>query len=409
MGIIIGTVLMLLLELYGFIAVRGIAPVSGTSRKLVLGFYIAYSALLWLSFLTYRTWGYQHLSRETKAVFATLFIALTVSKLVVTFFLLPEDISRILRWGYQKAQFSTGDNMPKISRSEFLNKVAIGFAAVPFGAFIYGALRNAYNYKFRNIPIRFANLPEAFDGFKIVQLSDIHSGSFTRTEPIEAVIKKINDLEPDLIVFTGDLVNNVADEMLPYKQVFNRLRAKHGVISITGNHDYGDYAPWNTMEEKIDNFRRLVQTHKDMGWDILMNENRVIERNGEQIAVIGIENWGAKMHFPKYGKLDEAYKGVENSPFKLLLSHDPSHWDAQVRNEFPDIDLTLSGHTHGFQFGIENKIFKWSPVQFAYRQWAGLYQEGKQYLYVNRGFGFIGYPGRIGILPEVTVIELKKA
>jgi predicted MPP superfamily phosphohydrolase len=269
-------------------------------------------------------------------------------------------------------------------------------------------LRNAYNYQFRNIPISFANLPAAFDGFKIVQISDIHSGSFTRTEPIQEVIEKINALNVDLILFTGDIVNNVADEMLPYKQVFNKLRAKHGVMSITGNHDYGDYAPWNSVEEKKDNFRRLVQTHKDMGWDILMNEHRLIEKNGEKIAVLGIENWGAKMHFPKYGKMELAHAGTENIPFKLLLSHDPSHWDAQVRPEYPDIDLTLSGHTHGFQFGIDNKFLKWSPVQWAYRQWAGLYQEGKQFLYVNRGFGFLGYPGRIGIMPEITVIELKK-
>ncbi len=409
MGIIIGLLIVVLLELYGFIGVRGVAPSDATMRKLTIGFYIAVSALLWLSFITYRTWGYQHLSREFKAIFATLFIALTVAKLVVTLFLLSEDIARFARWAFQKATVSDASQITKISRNEFLGKVAIMAAAIPLGAFIYGAIRNAYNYQFRNVPLSFANLPAAFDGFKIVQISDIHSGSFTRTEPIQEVIEKINALNVDLILFTGDIVNNVADEMLPYKQVFNKLRAKHGVMSITGNHDYGDYAPWNSVEEKKDNFRRLVQTHKDMGWDILMNENRLIEKDGEKIAVLGIENWGAKMHFPKYGKMELAHAGTENIPFKLLMSHDPSHWDAQVRSLYPDIDLTLSGHTHGFQFGIDNKFFKWSPVQWAYRQWAGLYQEGKQFLYVNRGFGFIGYPGRIGILPEITVIELKKA
>ena len=409
MGIIIGLFLVVLLEMYGFIGIRGVAPSDATLRKLTIGLYIAASALLWLSFITYRTWGYHHLSRDFKAIFATLFIAFTVAKLVLVLFLLPEDIARFARWAFQKATVSDAAQITKISRSQFLGKVAIMAAAVPFGAFIYGALRNAYNYQFRNIPISFANLPAVFDGFKIVQISDIHSGSFTRTEPIQEVIEKINALNVDLILFTGDIVNNVADEMLPYKQVFNKLRAKHGVMSITGNHDYGDYAPWNSVEEKKDNFRRLVQTHKDMGWDILMNEHRLIEKNGEKIAVLGIENWGAKMHFPKYGKMELAHAGTENIPFKLLLSHDPSHWDAQVRPEYPDIDLTLSGHTHGFQFGIDNKFFKWSPVQWAYRQWAGLYQEGKQFLYVNRGFGFIGYPGRIGIMPEITVIELKKA
>ncbi len=408
MGIVFSVVLVLMLEVYGFLAVRSAAPSDATMRKLTIGFYLAFSAFLWLSFITYRTWGYQHLSREVKATMATLFIALTVAKLIVALFLGTEDMARIARWLFNKT-ISPSDGVAKISRSQFINQVALASAAVPFGALIYGAVRNAYNYQFREVSISFDNLPAAFDGFKIVQLSDIHSGSFTRTEPIEKAIEQINALNPDLILFTGDIVNNVADEMLPYKNIFNKLRAKHGVMSVTGNHDYGDYIPWNTKAEKRDNFRRLVQTHKDMGWDILLNEHRTIEKDGEQIAVLGIENWGAKLHFRRYGKMSDAHKGTEKIPFKILMSHDPSHWDAQVRPEFPDVDLTFSGHTHGFQFGIENKVLKWSPVQFAYKQWAGLYQEGRQFLYVNRGFGFIGYPGRVGILPEVAVIELKKA
>lgn len=408
MGILIGITVVMMIELYGFIAIRGIAPAKASSRKIVIGSYIAITFLLWVSFITYRTWGYQALSKEVKSIMATLFLSFTIAKLVTALFLFPEDVARGVSWLLSKFQTKDDGVSKPISRSEFLNKLALAVAAVPFGAFIYGAINNAYNYRFRKISIAFPHLPDSFDGFTIVQLSDIHSGSFARTKPIEDAIEKINALNADLILFTGDLVNNVADEMSNYKQLFSRLRAKHGVMSVTGNHDYGDYIPWNSVEEKRANFERLINTHKEMGWDILMNENRLIERNGERIAIIGIENWGARMHFPKYGKMSLAYEGTKEIPFKILMSHDPSHWDAQVRPEYPDIDLTLSGHTHGFQFGIESKILKWSPVQWAYKQWAGLYKEGSQYLYVNRGFGFIGYPGRIGILPEVAIIELKK-
>jgi hypothetical protein len=295
-----------------------------------------------------------------------------------------------------------------MTRSSFLAKAALATAAIPVFSLIYGVVVNAYNYQFRKVTIKFPNLPDAFDGFRFIQLSDIHSGSFTRSEPLVHAVEAINKMDADIILFTGDLVNNVAEEMVPYKEIFSKLRAKHGVLSTTGNHDYGDYSHWDSPEEKKANFKRFMDTHKEMGWDLLMNENRILERNGQKIAVIGIENWGHALHFPKYGKLDIAYKGTENIPFKILMSHDPSHWDAEVRPKYPDIDLALAGHTHGFQFGIENKYIKWSPSEWVYKQWAGLYQEGKQYIYVNRGFGFLGYPGRVGILPEITEITLRK-
>jgi predicted MPP superfamily phosphohydrolase len=406
--ILIAFGILVLVEVYGFMGIKNLfAPDSG-GRKVAIAVYLAFTTFMWVAFITYRSWGQYQLSREAKAIFATLFIAFTVAKLVAAVFFLGEDITRVIRTAFNYMSGSGDKEALRVSRSAFLNKLAIGAAAVPFGAFIYGAINNAYNYQFKKVTLKFPNLPAAFDGFTLVQLSDIHSGSFTRTLPIQEVIGKINALNADAICFTGDLVNNEATEMKDYISVFNQLRSKHGVYSITGNHDYGDYVQWDSPEAKKANFAKLVNTHKEMGWDILMNEHRILERNGEKIAILGIENWGAKMHFPKYGKMPQAYKGTEDIPFKVLLSHDPSHWDAQVRNEYKDIDLTLSGHTHGFQFGIENKWIKWSPVQFAYKQWAGLYQEGKQYLYVNRGFGFLGYPGRIGILPEVTVFEFKK-
>jgi predicted MPP superfamily phosphohydrolase len=240
---------------------------------------------------------------------------------------------------------------------------------------------------------------------RMVHISDIHSGSFQDIRAVNKGIDLILKQQPDLIVFTGDLVNDRATEMDPYQNSFGRLTAPLGVFSTLGNHDYGDYVQWPTAQAKIDNLEALKKVHANMGWRLLMNEHVVLEKNGEKIALLGIENWGAKARFPKYGKMNLAYPGTENIPFKILLSHDPSHWDAQILPEYPGIDLMLSGHTHGMQFGLENPYFKWSPVQWMYKQWAGLYEQGAQKLYVNRGYGFIGYPGRVGILPEITVIE----
>jgi uncharacterized protein len=219
-------------------------------------------------------------------------------------------------------------------------------------------------------------------------------------------VDKIMNEKPDLILFTGDLVNNTVDEMDGYKEVFKNLKAPLGVYSTLGNHDYGDYVQWANGDEKKANLEKMKQVHAEMGWRLLMNEHIVLERGDDKIAVLGIENWSAKARFPKYGNMAKAYDGAGAYPFKILMSHDPSHWDAEVRTKYPDIDLMLSGHTHGMQFGVELPGFKWSPVQYVYEQWAGLYEKDAQKLYVNRGYGFIGYPGRVGILPEITVLEL---
>jgi predicted MPP superfamily phosphohydrolase len=253
----------------------------------------------------------------------------------------------------------------------------------------------------------FDNLPASFKGLKIVHISDIHSGSFTNKDAVMKGVKKIIDEKADLILFSGDLVNDRATEMEEYIDAFSQLKAPLGVYSTFGNHDYGDYASWPINGiSKEQNLLNLAKVHADLGWRLLMNEHVVLEKNGEQIALLGIENWSNKARFPKHGRMDLAYAGAEKYPFKILMSHDPSHWDAQVVPQYTDVDLTFSGHTHGMQFGIEIPGFHWSPVQYVYKQWAGLYEEGKQKLYVNRGFGFIGYPGRVGILPEITVIEL---
>ena len=391
-------------EFYGWQALKtAIDPAGIPAAKWI---YWGLTTALLVLFLSYRPFLYKVLPKSVSAYFATFFVIFLLMKIVVLLFLLPEDMVRLARMAIAKI---SGSGVPAtgITRSQFLSRLAIVVGAVPAGSLVYGVIANAYNYTFRKVTIKFPNLPEAFDGYRIIQLSDIHSGSFNRTEPIIEAINKINAMDADLILFTGDLVNNTSDEMDSYMHVFDKLRAKHGVISTTGNHDYGDYVQWDTPEEKVANFEKFKGIHKKLGWNLLMNENVLLERDGQKIAIIGIENWG-KGHFAKYGKLDEAYKGTENIPFKLLMSHDPSHWDEQVRPKYPDIDLTLSGHTHGFQFGIETKWLKWSPSEYVYKQWAGLYQEGKQYVYVNRGFGFLGYPGRVGILPEVTEITLKR-
>ncbi len=296
------------------------------------------------------------------------------------------------------------------SRSKFMATTAILVGSLPFLTLTYGVLRNAYRYKLHKILVPIKNLPSGLQGLRIVQISDIHSGSFNNAAPIRPGIDLINAQTPDLVFFTGDLVNSVSTEIEPFLDVFDKIQAKFGVFSITGNHDYGDYARWENRESKAENFANLKKMHGQMGWDLLLNENRILDINGEKLAVIGVENYSGKANFSRYGNLGQAAAGTESVATKILLSHDPSHWDAEVCPDFSDIQLTLSGHTHGFQFGIEIPGWiKWSPVKWLYQQWAGLYEKDGQFLYVNRGFGFLGYPGRVGILPEVTLIELVAA
>lgn len=340
-------------------------------------------------------------------------LILVICKLFGISFLLIDDIIRLFRWLYQiifvKAQANEVVNENGISRIKFLSQLAITFTVIPAVSFLYGMIKGAYKYRVHKAEVKSPNLPEAFDGFKIVQISDIHIGSFMDNEPIKKAFDIVMQQGADVILFTGDLVNNIADETRGFEEQLKSLKAPHGVYSVLGNHDYGDYVSWPTEEAKKENLDALKKVHADSGWKLMMNEHVALEKGGQKIALLGIENWGANMHFPKYGKMQLAYEGANEYPFKILMSHDPSHWDKQIRTEYPDIDLTLSGHTHGMQFGIEIPGFKWSPVQYIYKQWAGLYKQDNQHLYVNRGLGFLGYPGRVGIWPEITVIELKRA
>ena len=337
-----------------------------------------------------------------------LFLTLYIPKMVVMILMFGEDIIRVPQALYR--YFSTGGMaetgyLP--SRRKFISELALGVAAIPFVSFLYGMVKGKYNFKVLKYTLHFDDLPTAFDGYRITQISDIHSGSFDNKEKIEYAVNLINEQASDVIFFTGDMVNNIASEMLPWKDTFSKLTAKDGMYSVLGNHDYGDYVRWDTAENKADNLEELKKIEKEIGFDLMLNESRFIEKNGQRIAIVGVENWGKG--FKQKGDLKKASEQLNENDFKILLSHDPTHWQEQVINDDYHYHLTLSGHTHGMQFGIEIPgLIKWSPVKWRYKYWAGIYKEKGQYINVNRGFGFLAFPGRVGIWPEITVIELKK-
>ena len=397
----------LLIDLYVFQAIKtvtqGMAP---RWRMLIFGLHwgLALLALTTWVLVPFFHMDYSRLNNYLQVIIIGLYFA----KVIAVLFLFLDDIRRLILWLIARMTRQSGGTATRgetISRSVFLSWLGLGLGTTGYGALLSG-FSNKYNYRVHRIRMSFDNLPAGFKGLKIVQVSDIHSGSFDNPGAVARGVDMVLAEKPDLILHTGDLVNDMAVEMKDYQAIFSRLSAPMGVFSILGNHDYGDYVWWESPELKSANLERIKRIQGEMGWRLLLNEHVVLERGGDKIALIGIENWSAKAWFPKHGRLDLAYPGSEQYPFKILMSHDPSHWDAQVRPEYPDIDLMLAGHTHGAQFGVELPGFKWSPVQYVYKQWAGLYQQGRQKLYVNRGYGFIGYPGRFGILPEITVIEL---
>lgn len=333
-----------------------------------------------------------------------------IPKIVLLTFLIIDDVIRLGRWlaSFFVQPSSSPSASKAISRSRFLSQAGLLVSGFILFQFFYGMARTAYNYQVRNVKLPIKNLPNEFNGLKIVQVSDFHSGSFTRRKPIEEAMQLVNDQNADIIFFTGDLVNNKSEEALEYMDIYGTMKAKHGVFSIFGNHDYGDYYSWPSKEAKGANVKMLEDIHARLGWKLLRNKNVLLGEEGNQLAIIGVDNWSNVGHFQRYGDLKKAYEGAENAKVKLLLSHDPSHWHGQVTNEYKDIAAMFSGHTHGFQFGFEIPGLRWSPSQYVYKQWAGLYQDGDQLLYVNRGLGFLGYNGRVGIPPEITVFELTK-
>jgi hypothetical protein len=327
--------------------------------------------------------------------------------LVLVPILLGEDLLRFILGIYDKL-VTKNESFYMPSRRKFVSQIALGLAAIPIGSLLYGMYRGKYRFRVLNYTLYFEDLPEAFDGYRITQISDIHSGSFDNRTKVEYGVNLINKQKSDVILFTGDLVNNKSSEMAPWKDLFGKLSAKDGIYSVLGNHDYGDYVSWPSPEAKAKNLQDLFQLQKSMGFDLLLNESRFIEKNGQRIAILGVENWGVG-GFKKAGDLKKAAQNVNANDFKILMSHDPTHWQEEVIKDQYHYHLTLSGHTHGMQFGIEIPGWiKWSPIKWRYKYWAGIYKEMGQYINVNRGFGYLGYPGRIGIWPEITVIELKK-
>ncbi|MFN8114813.1 MAG: metallophosphoesterase [Bacteroidia bacterium] len=409
-------ILIVLVELYFLQALKTIS-IDYTPQKRKIIFTIAYifagiNILISSVAMFYPPPEWNNLFRFISSMFLIIFVC----KLIGSSFLLIDDIVRLFRWIaslFNKApKEAIEDGAEKISRLKFFSYLAVTFTVIPAVSFLYGMVRGAYRYRVHKVKVSSPNLPEAFEGFKIVQLSDMHCGSFMSTEPLQKAFNIVMEQKPDAIFFTGDLVNNEATETEMHLDTYKMLKAPYGVYSILGNHDYGDYKQWETPEDKIANLDKLKDIQHKSGWRLLINEHVPIEKDGQKIALLGIENWGGNLRFPRYGKLENAHAGTEGYPYKILLSHDPSHWDVQVSQEakYNDIDLTLSGHTHGMQFGIEIPGFiKWSPVKYIYKHWAGLYKQDNQYLYVNRGLGFLGYPGRLGIWPEITVIELSRA
>ena len=400
---------MVLIDLYVFQSLKLVT--SSLSSKLRLGIHIAYwsfTAAAIILFLIIPYIQFEALPKFIRVYVIAILFGFFIAKFIAMIFFLVDDARRLLQWGgvktYQLVKGETSQT-DSISRSLFLSWLGIGVGGSLFGALLYG-FGNKYRYRIEKVRFKSGNIPTAFKGLKIVQISDIHSGSLDDLQAVKKGIEKIIDLQPDVIFFTGDLVNNMAKEMEDKIAIFSSLKAPLGIYSILGNHDYGDYVPWPNAEAKKDNLDSLKNIHAQMGWRLLLNEHIALEKGGASIGVIGIENWGARANFAKYGDLKKAYQGADQYPFKILLSHDPSHWDAEVCKHYSDIDLMLSGHTHGMQFGVEIPGFRWSPVQYVYKQWGGLYKNGDQHLYVNRGFGFLGYPGRVGILPEITLIEL---
>lgn len=388
------------------IAIQAPITIIGASALLYAGWFGA-TALVLGSLILYFNFQLRERSGMPRQALMNVFFMLFFPKVIMSLLLLVEDAVRLVKLaGNGILSLTEGGFRFGVERSLYWDSAVMIFAGILSLAFIYGALFNVYRYRVRKVKVKLMKLPSSFHGLRVVQISDIHSGSLSDRDAVAKAVDKINGLSPDLIFFTGDLVNNIAEEARDFVGIFSRLKAKHGVYSILGNHDYGDYMAWPDEDTKRRNLDTLKSMHAQMGWRLLLNEHVHIERDGEQIVVAGVENWSARGRFKSYGRLEQALHGIQDAMTVLLLSHDPSHWEAEVLDHPAKVDLMFAGHTHGMQFGLDLPWFKWSPVKYIYKQWAGLYQRSEQYLYVNRGFGVIGYPGRVGILPEITLFTL---
>ncbi len=401
-------ILILVIDLMAFQALRHFASsFSKGGKAWAYGLYWLVPVITLLYLFSFSGNVDINMPKAVRVVLRAMIFTLYFTKLLIAAVILVDDLRRLLfgllNISFKNLELST-------SRSSWMALGALVLGSIPLVSLTYGMARNPYRYRVRRASVRIKDLHPDLQGLRIVQISDIHSGSFLLKEPVEESIRMIMDEKPDIVFFTGDLVNSQAREMEPFEEMFSRIKAPLGVYSVLGNHDYGDYHDWNSREEKEQNFEDLKKTHQRLGWDLLMNEHRRIPVGQTWLNVIGVENYSASPRFHRYGDLAKATTDMPRDTVNILLSHDPSHWDDQVIKDYPEIDLTLSGHTHGFQFGVEIPGFvRWSPVQYVYPRWAGLYQEAAQYLYVNRGLGYLGYPGRVGILPEITQLTLEAA
>jgi len=403
----------LLIDVYTFNGLRALSKKwRFLGKKWFVYAFCGYSLLLLTGLLLV---VYTKVDLSVRLAIIVLFFVSLLFEFCFALFLLADDLRRlavfIARKPKKPAPKSSGKTpgAGAIPRSEFHRKAGILAGTIPLAAIKLNMRSGLYDYHIVRQDLYLPNLPKAFDGLRIGQISDIHSGSFFNQKAVQGGVEMLMKEKPDLIFFTGDLVNILSSDMRDYQDIFSKVKAPLGVFSILGNHDYGDYIDWPTAAAKKKNFNEITGTHKTMGWDLLRNENRRLKVGNEEIGILGLENWGDLSRFPKYGRMDLAVKNTEDLPVKLLLSHDPSHWRAQVLPQYPQIDMVFAGHTHGMQCGIRTKDFQWSPVEYLYREWAGLYREGKQQIYVNVGYGFYGLNGRVGILPEITIFTLKSA
>ncbi|MBL4709078.1 MAG: metallophosphoesterase [Flavobacteriales bacterium] len=405
------SIVFLLIDYYAFQAIKTLTASSSIElQKTIKIFYFSITALVIIAIVVYNFGNPDGIAKHARTLLMSFVFINVLAKLFLAIFVFVDDIQRVVRWIVMRLSNPKPEQIEEgISRSEFLATTGLVVAAAPIVSLTWGIISGAHDYRIRRVSVPIKNLPKALEGLRIGQLSDIHSGSFWNKTAVKGGVEMLQNEKVDLAFFTGDLVNNRASEMQEWGSIFAKVNAPLGVYSVFGNHDYGDYVQWESELTKQKNLADLATIHKNMGWNLLINENKTIEIDGEKLGVIGVENWGAKGRFPKYGKLDLAMQNLNDTAVNVLLSHDPSHWQAEVIQKYKNIDLTLSGHTHGMQFGVEIPGFKWSPVQYMYDEWAGLYQSDNQYLYVNRGFGYLGYPGRVGILPEISVLTLEKA
>ncbi len=416
------TLILLLIDWYVWQAVRvSFQQTTQQTQQLVKYIFWGLTTLTLSGMWAYNFINPDLLGKNMRTIIMAGFFVNYASKLVVLIFLLIDDLIRLIRWVISLFQSSppsseisaSTDSLvtQPITRSDFLMKTAVIAGSVPALAMTWGILSGAHDYRVRRVKLALKNLPKSFEGMTIAQISDIHSGSFFNRVAVKGGVEMLMKEKPDMVFFTGDLVNNFATEVQEYIDIFNKVKAPLGVFSTLGNHDYSDYINWGAnVAGKRQNLQNLMHAHKVMGYDLLMDEHRFIEQGGEKLAIVGVQNISGQTRFHTYGDLSKAVKGTDEAAVKLLLSHDPTHWDKEVNTQFKDIDVMFSGHTHGTQFGIpigEDKV--WTPAQYAYKQWGGLYKEGDQQLYVNRGYGYLGYPGRVGMPPEITIFELVKA